>query len=233
MSKPIDTFKLSSVLEKFIPNNKKTSPSKKRKAPVEERPSITIDGVNVERGIMLTGGTAEYYLETLATFHNDGLERVNEIVRCLESNDIPLYITNVHALKSASANIGANDVSEAAYDLEMAALQGNMDFVKEKNVSFVEQLKALLDKILNALIEDSMGSKSKEEVMDHGEYKDLLVQLKKALEGFDIDLINKSIDILLRSKLTEEATPVVRDISKHILIVEYEEAISLIDILLA
>ena len=232
ISKPIDTVKLSSVLEKFIPKEKQISPSEIQKASGEERPLISIDGVDVEKGIMLTGGTIEYYLETLATFHNDGLERMDEIAGYLESNNIPMYITNVHALKSASANIGANNISEAAYALEKAALNEDIDYLKTNTDSFIETLDVLLQSIHLALIEDSLGTGSNEGIMDAGEYNDLLVTLKSAIESFDIDLMNRSIDTLLHSKLPGNASSVVKEISKHILIIEYDEAIALIDTLL-
>jgi len=232
ISKPIDTFKLGSILETFIPKEKQTIPSETRIAPAEEKPQISIEGVDVEKGIMLTGGTIEYYMETLTTFHNDGLEKKDEVIKCLESNNISMYITNVHALKSASANIGANSVSEAAYSLENAAINDDMDFVRANNDSFILQLELLLDNILDALVENSADNRSNENIMDADEYSDLLAKLRAAVEGFDIDQINQCIDTLLRSKLPEGAISIVRDISKHILVGEYDEALEQIDKLL-
>jgi len=235
MSKPIDVVKLSSVLEKFIPKEKQLAPvvEKKKSTDKDGDKKITITGVDVEKGIMLTGGTIEYYMETLATFYIDGQKRVDEIAGCLVSEDISMYITNVHAMKSASANIGAKEVSDRAMALEIAAIDNDMDFVKSNNDPFLDELQNLLENIYGALLAHSIGSKSEESDVDAEECKKLLSGLKEALESYEIDTINSSIDSLLRMALTDNVLAVVREISKHILIVEYDEAIVLIDRLLA
>jgi len=232
MSKPIDTGKLGSVLEKFIPKDKKKSPGAVSKKSAQATPKITIDGVDTEKGIMFTGGTVEYYFETLSTFHSDGLERLDDITGYLETNNISMYITTVHALKSASANIGANDVSGMAAALEMAAIKEDMDFVNENNAPFLVAFEKLLENISTELSNHSINSGKSGKVMDEKEYKGFLEQLKTALESFDIDVTNQSIDTLLHSVLPDDAMASVREISKHILIVEYDEAIEIIDKLL-
>ncbi|MCL2820471.1 MAG: ATP-binding protein [Oscillospiraceae bacterium] len=233
MSKPIDTSKLAVVLEKFIPKEKRKNPGVVKIKPAKEGSKFAIEGVDVEKGIALTGGTVEYYLETLATFHSDGLERLNTIAEYLKSKNIPMYITNVHALKSASANIGANKVSEMAANLEHAAIDEDMDFVSDNNVPFLKAFEKLLGKINDELLKQKLASDKDVKKIDAADLKKLLGQLKTALENFDIDVTNQSIDNLLRSALEDNVMAVARDISKHILIVEYDEAIELIDKLLS
>jgi len=229
MSKPIDTSKLANVLEKFIPKDKRKSPGIVKMKSQKTIAMIMIDGVDVDKGISLTGGTVEYYLETLATFYNDGHERLGSISEYLKKRNISMYITNVHALKSASANIGANSVSEMAANLELAAINEDMDFVEANNGPFLKAFEELLGRINDELSNQSNKSDKDVKKIDPEDLKNLLLQLKTALDIFDIDTTNQSIDILLRAALPDEIVPVIRDISKHILIVEYDEAIELID----
>jgi len=229
MSKPIDTGKLGSVLEKFISKDKKVNPGVKIRRVEKTNQRLKIEGVDTDKGIMLTGGTLEYYLETLETFHNDGYERMDEIKKLLEEGNISMYITNVHALKSASANIGANNISEMAKNLELAAIEDDMDYVQNKNAVFLRAFEKLLKRINDELSKVNSESKKDSVKMDSKKLKKLLEQLKTALESFDIDVINQSIDTLLRAALTKDVMTTVKDISKHILIVEYDEAIELID----
>ena len=232
MSKPIDLTKLSSVLENFIPKEKRKAYVDKRRSSEESEITLVVEGLDVNKGMLLTGGTPEYYIETLATFYDDGQERLNIIKKCYDSGNTQLYITNVHAMKSASANIGAGELSEAAYALEMAALQEDTRFVEENTDAFLGKLKILLENINNALQIHSSEIKNAGDMTDPEELNKMLVNLKKALESFDIDGINQNIDSLQHSKLPEDTMNIVREISKHTLVAEYDEAIAFIDTLL-
>jgi len=232
MSKPIDLSKLNSVLEAFIPKEKRKTYIDKQSSFDGSSYSVSIKGLDVDKGILLTGGTPEYYLETLATFYNDSQERKVDIKNCLESNEISMYITNVHAMKSASANIGANELSEAAYALEMAALQEDMKFIVENTDKFLIMLNDLLRDINNVFLAPGSEMRSNGDVLDTVDLNSLLTDLKTALESFDIDGINQNIDTLLHSRLTNDTMDVVRDISKYTLVADYDAAIELIVTLL-
>jgi CheY-like chemotaxis protein len=151
MSKPIDTVRLNTILEKFVPKEKQigfttaTRPSKKANE------KLVIDGVDVDRGIMLTGGAKELYIETLTAFFADGTNLIDEIEKCVGSDDMNLYATYIHAIKSACATIGAIKVSDTAYALELAANENNVEFINKNNDSFMDQLGQLLVNIDGAL----------------------------------------------------------------------------------
>ena len=188
------------------------------------------DGLDVKRGIFQSGGTIEHYLETLAVFHEDGLAKINEIRKCLEAGDIRLYTTYVHALKSASANIGAMGLSETAKALETAGRQEDLSFIETRGEKFLTDLERLLGSIGDAL---SARNKSEEEApLDTEILKSELAKLKEALENLDVGVINRTVDVLEKSARTGSAAAAVRNISKSILIAEYDEAISMINALL-
>jgi len=233
VSKPIDTVNLNTVLEKWIPREKQIGATNENRIKEKKQPEITIEGLDVSKGIMLTGGTVEYYFETLATFYVDGHERKEEIERCLEFDNIQLYITHIHALKSASANIGADRLSEAAYALEMAAIDGDLEFVRKNNDSFYIHLDKILISIGDALSSHISGNRAGGVTIGKEEYYDLLRHLRTALDELDIDTINKTIDRLISTAQSDEVLSMIREVSKQILMVEYEEAEALIDKLLS
>ena len=235
LSKPIDTVQLNAVLERWIPEKKqrasKAASGKKnaRKEP-EIQSNIRIEGINVSRGIALSGGTTEQYLDTLALFYKDGLEKIKELTKCVETDDLSLYTIYVHALKSASANIGAQALSEAAKVLEEAGDNEDPNFVKTHNTGFLADLRTLLDRINDVLIsfrKNAGGKKADTETI-----KAELVNLKTAINDLDAGSINNIIEELRQSTQGDDMENVITDISDNILVAEYDKALELINGLL-
>jgi len=238
LSKPIDTVRLNAILKKWIPKEKQANSGTdsvliKTKAVYTHAPplvAIAAEGLDTKKGVRLSGGTVEYYYETLATFQEDGLERKKEIRRCLDAGNLSLYAIHVHALKGAAANIGADQLSEVAYGLEMAGRRGDLDFIKSNNDHFLMMLEQLLSSIEDTL--SSLNTDSdKADSFDTEQFRTELAQLESALANMDLEAINHIVDRLLALARPEHINT-VRNISKHILLFEYEEANALIESLL-
>jgi len=224
MSKPIDTKKLDAILEKWIPKEKWEKANEEVKSESSSKANIKIEGVDVEKGISMTGGAFENYIQTLAVFYKDGLEKIAEIKKCLETDNYPLYTTYVHALKSASASIGAYDLSEQAKELEVAGRQEDSQFIKLHNLRFLTSLEALLTHIDTAIA----GLKNAELPLDFETLKCELCKLKEAFDVFDFGTINEIAENL--QKFAQ--VPEVESILQNIVVGKYEEAIMTIDALL-
>ncbi|MCL2662904.1 MAG: ATP-binding protein [Oscillospiraceae bacterium] len=233
MSKPIDLTVLNMVIEAFIPKEKRKAYVGKRESEKSNEVPFEIEGLDVDKGILRTGGTLDYYYETLEIFYAEGQKHADEIIELLESNNMPLYTTNVHALKSATANIGGGDISDMAYALEMAAINGDMEFIKANTSIFADTLKRLLENIKNALSEYNSRNKEEGDYIESEVLKELLTHLKTSLESYDIEGINQDIDKLRHARLPEEIAAAAGQISQHTLVVEYDEAIEIIDGILA
>ena len=108
----------------------------------------------MSKGIKMLGGKADRYLQILGMFCEDFRDRDKGIKTSLENNDLYLYKVHVHALKSSSAGIGATRLSEGAQLLEMAAEQGDMDFIEKNTDAVLYDLKELLDNIDRVLSAD-------------------------------------------------------------------------------
>ena len=152
ISKPIDTAELSAALVRWIPEAKIISaantPSEESKTTTMDAPAgIEITGIDVNTGISRSGGKLELYLEILAAFREDAMELSKKMKSCIDSNDISLYTTHVHALKSAAANIGALDLSEAAAALEMAGERKDMEYIRARNEGLLVDLADMLNSI--------------------------------------------------------------------------------------
>jgi len=234
LSKPIDTSKLNSVLERWIPQEKqrkliRTEGSDAAKAPNVVQ-GIAISGVNVNQGLAMTGGTRKNYMQALIAFHQDGLEKIAEIRACLMLDNLPLYITHIHALKSACANIGAGELSESAKSLEAAGNQADFAFIRKHNETFLTALERLLDDIRALLAADrEEGPKA---AANPETLQAELVKLKAALDAFDSIAIDEAVDSLREFAQAADVGAAVGSILQNTLIGEYGEAVLSIDALL-
>jgi len=144
-----------------------------------------------------------------------------------------LYTIHVHALKNATANIGANKLSHAAKDLEMAGKNSDLSFIETHNGDFVADLELLLNDIHNSLSERKKnGGDENASMVDMDDLKNNLVQLKNAIETLEASRLNSILDVLHKSKLPESVGTTIKNISKCILIADYDEALELTESLL-
>ena len=239
MSKPIDISELNDILLRRIPKDKhvytKIDNGEIEKVNSPEFVPNGIEGIDINKGIKLTGGKIDYYFEALISFHSDVLDRLKLLDKYIREGNIKEYTTIIHALKSAGANIGANEVSKLAEDLEHAGINNDLTFIEENNNFFTNKAGELVENIgvaLKAYAAHNMTIAQND--VNSGQSNDEVIQkelnsLKTALETIDIGSINKTVDELMRLARTEDEKKIIREISQHILLFEYDEACELID----
>ena len=79
--------------------------------------------------------------------YRDATKAVKAINESLESGDISTFITSVHAMKSAMANIKEVELADMAGKLEIAGHTEDYDFIYEKTPEFVKLLEELIEKL--------------------------------------------------------------------------------------
>ncbi|MCL2146894.1 MAG: ATP-binding protein [Synergistaceae bacterium] len=231
LAKPIDIEKLNTILETWIPKEKQTKKNVNVVKEFYDSETIKIEGVDVNKGIAAVGGKIKNYFNTLSVFHEDGTQKIKDIVICLEKEDLALYTTYVHALKSATANIGATTLSKVAENLEIAGKNGDMDFIETHGAQFLTNFEALLDNIKAVLSEESR--KESGDFIDYGRLEAALSKLETALDVFDSVMIKQAVSELreLSQKVAPGVSGTVENILKNVLMGEYSGAIELIGLL--
>ena len=229
LSKPIDTIKLNAVLAKWLPKEKQEKQDAKATDDDGlEEAGIKIVGVDIKQGILLTGGTLKGYMQILAIFLKDGLQKIGEIRKCLETGNYPLYVTYVHALKSALASIGASELSESAKALELAGKQKDFAFIASNNSQFLIDFEVILSDIEMVLA----NGKEKEKTVDFKLLRKELESLKEALESLDFAATDKIVDRLREFSKADGVGDSIENILQSILVGEYDEAVVMIDALI-
>ncbi len=106
---------------------------------IVEKAKITEDEfINYDTGNFYTGGSDEAYREILGIFVRNADGKIDLMNRLLSEKSWKNYIIEVHALKSSSMNIGAENLSNLAKELELAGNSGNYSLIEEKNPQLTE-----------------------------------------------------------------------------------------------
>ena len=228
LAKPIEITKLNEIMEKWVPADKKEDATEIITASTE--PTLTIEGLDIPLGMSMVGGSIDNYLEILSVFYKDGESKIKELKKCLENNDLLLYATHVHALKSALASIGASELSDIAKALEFAGKAEDIKFIKENNFRFLRGLDLLLINISHNI---NINKRPAADIdISQDELTTKLSDLKKAISEMDAISTNKIISELQNKSIDSERAEKLEQISTHVLLCEYDEAMGIIDSLL-
>jgi signal transduction histidine kinase/CheY-like chemotaxis protein len=219
LAKPIETPKLNAILDRWIPDDKKVYA-------VADKPDDTapfeIEGVDTTAGLRFAGGSLNNYVSTLTAYLYDGRIKKDELENTVKNGDWQLFTTYAHALKSASACIGAEDLSEKARELEMAGRKGDADFININYPIFLKQMFITLDKIETALLK--WRSQKKEFAADETELKKNITQLIEAVKQTDVLEAENILNKLEGMKLPEEIDEAVQKVSRCIMLSDYDVA---------
>ena len=227
LPKPIETIKLDEIMRKWIPREmRRARPDEENgRAAEEETPLMAgIQGVNVKKGIAMTGGTLAGYRQVLSIFCKDAKDRLPLLSQAPDEKTLPLFTTNVHALKSASASLGAFELSGEAERLEAAGKAGNLALIRAKLPGFVTRL----DKLTRA-VGDVLDTGAVSGMNLQGAGIPHLGELRNALASHKSDEIDRILEELNRQTSDPAVLKTLDAISEQVLVAEFDKAIEIID----
>jgi CheY-like chemotaxis protein len=141
LSKPIEIAKLEGIIARWIPDEKRVNTGGEiKRESFSGDGGLSIPGVDTARGINMTGGTLDGYRQVLAAFYKDILDRLPHLASVPAETELAAFTIHVHALKGASAIIGAVGLSKEAAALEAAGRAGGIDMIRESLPLFLEHL---------------------------------------------------------------------------------------------
>ena len=196
----------------------------------------SINGLNTAKGIALTGGTADRYRKVLSMFHRDVEARLQMfryfIFECMNSKDnklpekhLPLFITQVHAIKSASGTIGATEISSDAAILENAGFAKDLTLIQFKLPGFIEHLEDLV-KNIRVAIEYKPEQDQEPDVFEH---LPILHELAEALKIQNVTDIDRMLEEFYAKPLDPKLKEIAEYLSDQISMAEFDDALRTID----
>src|SRR5574344_348830 len=119
------------------------------------------NGVDVDKSLELFGDW-DIYNETFQDYLDGIAEKLDNLKKFKELNDMPNYAIYAHSIKSDARYLGFTDVAKIALDHEMAGKEGNENFVMKNYQELVD----VTNKMTNIVNNYLHGSESSVETLD-------------------------------------------------------------------
>lgn len=103
-------------------------------------------GINVKMGFSYCGDQAGFR-DIVQMYHSQGEERNRQLAQLYREENWKNYAIAVHALKSNSRGIGAEEMADLALELEMAGKEMRVDYILDHHEEMIEKYNTLLEAI--------------------------------------------------------------------------------------
>jgi len=184
VAKPIELRIITSKIRHWLPKEKIQKIMVRHEEKEETAEPLHIDSLDTVYALKLLG-SEELYWEVLKDYY-EVIDKKSDLIRELEEGeDWKTYTIEVHALKSASRQIGAGELADLAAEMEAAGSRGDAERIHrdtEEMLSLYRQMKGILSPYVRTDEETvSKGAAGREALLA------LFESMKEALEELDID----------------------------------------------
>ena len=189
--------------------------------------NFTIDGLNTSKGLAAFSGNVDNYMRVLDVFQRDVLEKVKDVDKYLRTGDMKSFVVTVHSLRGSCLGIGAEELSQMAYNLEDAGKRGDLPFLEKNTGRFLLELESLSIKLRDLNLPHETV-----EYQDDDKLFSELAKLGRSIEKVSPIDIRFSIEAL--SPFTSDKV-IGKDVEKildNVLTGDYDEATRAISLML-
>jgi signal transduction histidine kinase/CheY-like chemotaxis protein/HPt (histidine-containing phosphotransfer) domain-containing protein len=152
MSKPVNEDKLENMIMKYLPDElilQEGGDEDFTEIDTQDTFLGKLSFLDTEKGLAYCGGSEDVYREILESYVDT--TRDSDLQQFYETRDWDNYRIQVHALKSTSLTIGAEELSKLAKDMEMAAREKDYAFIDEHHDDMMGMFLELLSKLRHIL----------------------------------------------------------------------------------
>jgi len=233
ISKPIRQDRLYQILWKAIERYKAVEPPAEADKPALEfehpdgkkQRSVdilpaTLPGIDIQSALSALNIAPDIFRRILTGFHQSNLQTGERIKDCVEKNDWKQLHLIAHSLKGSAANICAEPLRAAAYDLESATVNDT----EAPDASLIDPLIQKLNQVLSSLQTLTESPVEKIEPDESNDVKPELQLLTDALIHYDPIGVYRH----LKSVSPFFDPPNRQALERHIHDYEYDEALELL-----
>jgi CheY-like chemotaxis protein len=213
VTKPIDARELNVVLEKWLPPEKIRRrqqagiPGQAEHTPAEtvadESPEIQgvmdalgkIAELDTGIGLKYAFDIKKMYCESVELFCKKLMPECKKMSSLVNCCDLAGFAISIHSMKSVLAAIGAINLSESAFELEMAAKKNDFDFCAEKYPVLEKALLYLYERL--EVIFPGKEDKAIKEPGDSAQLREYVQKALAAANSFNYDDGIGAVSVLL------------------------------------
>ncbi len=190
--KPVETRDIIEIVQRWLPDDKKVPLTNENIAksfqPKDENEIISetpeIGDLDTKSAISMLGSEALLW-NVLKEYHRTICAKAKQIREYAGTNNIDAFTVEVHALKSSSRQIGANELADMAFALETAGKENNISFILENTEPMLEKYLSY-EPVLAPFFAETEESVEKAAV-DTTYLKYLLSNFREAMDNLDTD----------------------------------------------
>ncbi|MDY3818834.1 MAG: hypothetical protein SO019_07245, partial [Lachnospiraceae bacterium] len=207
MHKPIDVMQLKESLEKYLPER------------LREKPDSDL---NKSTARQQQNG---YYM-ALKTYVSE-MKKLAGVIREYAQTDRDLFRNKIHGIKGASKQLNIPRLAFSAEILEMAAITGNVNFIREHFDEFYSDLEYTIqgcEQELEKMRREHPQEEVEKNEVDDETLKKTVQRLAEALDSYELSDIEETLDELDHMQLSDEQSACLERIKEYYDDVEYELA---------
>ena len=163
LTKPIDSKALEKMLMKYLPSEKIIDSSEFNDKVIEKTTEVINDeyesmrkvGIDINAGLRFCQNDKDLYKSIIIDYAVSSDEKVKNIANYFGQEDWKNYAIFVHALKSTSKTIGADDLSSKAQTLELAANNNDIKTIMQGHDEMLSKYKETVKAIKDAFPNDT------------------------------------------------------------------------------
>ncbi len=183
-----------------------------------------IDGLNVAEGIK-NCGSMELFYDLLNDFYKLIDTKSEKVENCLDEGLIRDYTIEVHALKSMARMIGAMELSEQFYQMEMLGNAGEKEEIEKRTPEILAHYRSYKE-----LLKDHVKYDVEEKTfVSYEQVEKTLERLHNAMDSFDLDAADEAMKELESYDLPNDIIPLVEKLGVLVTDVAMEEVMALTD----
>jgi CheY-like chemotaxis protein len=214
--KPIDVHQLDSLLNRLIRD-------KQPPEMIEAARKGNLQKPTADKTLQLS------VVPELAHIFVRDAEKASAVLKALyekrdnfDVDDIALYTINVHAMKSALANIGEMELSGAARTLEAAGQEQNVAVISSETPAFLTGLQAMITRIVRMERDDDSETTDEDTVYLHEKIR----LFQEACEAYNKKAAKNALFEIKKKKWSRQTKDTLNILTEHLLHSDFDEAIA-------
>lgn len=203
--KPIELNVILSILRRWLPQDKiqPVAPSS-GSASRQQNISVSIEGLDTHAALRLLG-SEKLFWEVLKDYYRVISKKAALIQELEEKKDWKNYTIEVHALKSASRQIGALELADTAERMEHAGNEGNALLIHEQTPKMLQKYLSY-DKILQSYFhkDSEENEDALKPLASADDLRQFFAMLRFAFENLDMDQMEEVIENMKQYRYAQD-----------------------------